>query len=186
MCGTNVLQVEVQSVFDGVDSERAEGTLDEFNRQAGFEGLSQHRWRFFVRFKADTENHGYSLSSTNFQTGTRSLSLQCEGTRMASQTVTVLPQSRYRLTGWIRTQDVVSSGTVPHPADGISVGILPVDESVEWTSENGSVPILGTTDWTQVTFDFQTGDATTMQIGCRCRSCKGTAWFDDLHLEKLE
>jgi hypothetical protein len=66
------------------------------------------------------------------------------------------------------------------------VGIRPADETADWTSENGSVAVIGTTEWTQVTFEFQTGDATTMQVGCRSRDCTGTAWFDDLHLEKLE
>ena len=81
---------------------------------------------------------------------------------------------------------VASNASEPNAADGVSIGILPVDESVEWTSENGSVPIVGTTDWTQVTFEFQTGDASTIQIGCRSRDCTVTAWFDVLHLEKLE
>jgi WD40 repeat protein/tRNA A-37 threonylcarbamoyl transferase component Bud32 len=176
--------VEVQSVFDGEDSERAEGTLDDFNREAGFEGLSQHRWRFGPDA---ISSYPFAISATNPHSGKTCLSLQCTYASIAHQAVTVLPQSRYRLTGWIRTQDVVSGITPPNAADGVSLVIRPGDESAKWLSEiNGTVPILGTTEWAQVTFEFQTGDATTMQIGCHSRFCTGTAWFDDLHLEKLE
>ena len=55
---------------------------------------------------------------------------------------------------------------------------------------NVSEYVRDTTDWKQITREFQTGDVTTIQLGCRLdnpqTSDGGTAWFDDLVLEKVE
>ena len=98
------------------------------------------------------------------------------------QPVSVMPNQQYRLTGWIKTQDVV----VDPQEKGMMTGacLTLYDQAVSTES------ILGTNDWKQITWEFNSGDASILHIGCRLgnhgSSCTGTAWFDDLKLEKVE
>ena len=121
---------------------------------------------------------------------------------MAHQTVEVMPNSKYRLTGWIRTQvevpplaaaqsatelsaDASPNAAVPTtpvaPAAGACFGIIDRDDNSEM--------VTGTREWIQVTWEFETGDSTTLTLGCQLGTtstpCAGTAWFDDLVLERL-
>ena len=50
--------------------------------------------------------------------------------------------------------------------------------------------LTGTSDWKQITWEFNSNDSSTLTLGCRMglpdNPCTGTAWFDDLVLEKVE
>ena len=164
--------VEVQSVVDGSDAVQPAGTLDDFNREAGFEELSQHHWRF-------SPNAEYvAVSRENVHSGKTCLRMQVNYSAViAHQTIAVTPNSTYRLTGWIRTQ---SGETVR----GIAACFGIVDR------EDVSESITGTSDWKQITWEFNSNDSSTLTLGCRVgrpdSPCVGTAWFDDLMLEKVE
>jgi alpha-L-arabinofuranosidase len=89
-------------------------------------------------------------------------------------TVPVEPFAKYRLSGWIKTENLkVTTGR------GAMLNIhnlQPVATS----------PLTGTTDWTQVEVTFDTKDQDALQINCLYGSwglATGKAWYDDLKLE---
>ena len=179
--------LEVQSVFEGSDSVKSNASLQDFSREGTFENLTQHRWRFW---KEGREK--YALATDDSHSGTYCLEIQnTQGlTPMAFQTVDVVPNSKYRMSGWIRTELIA-----PYQQPTVA----PAEQSL--TSDAGacfgiigrediSEIVTGTSDWKQITWDFQTGETATISLGCRMGSnittCTGTAWFDDLKLEKIE
>jgi WD40 repeat protein len=94
------------------------------------------------------------------------------------QRITVKPHTRYRLSGWIRTEDVQSA------ADGAFGASL----SIHGTTET-SLPLIGTHDWTHVELVFDSGHRRTVRIGPRLghtdSRCTGTAWFADLKFDEI-
>lgn len=97
------------------------------------------------------------------------------------QAVEVLPHSRYRLSGWVKTQNVVID------QEGGRVGACLTIDNPPFYGHVESV--TGTNEWREITWEFTTDTETTRQIGCRLgyygSTCTGTAWFDDLKLEYL-
>jgi murein DD-endopeptidase MepM/ murein hydrolase activator NlpD len=95
------------------------------------------------------------------------------------QTVAVQPDTDYRLSGWIKTENVAhTSETVDAGANLSLYGT--------WDRTSG---LFGTSDWTYVTLDFNSGSNTQVTIAARLGywggTTTGTAWFDDLRLEPL-
>ncbi len=92
------------------------------------------------------------------------------------QQVDVDPRTRYRLAGWIRTQDVV-------PGTGRGA-LLNVQEIQDVKTE----VVSGTKDWVQVQMIFDTGSHETIQVngllGGWGRS-SGKSWYDDITLERV-
>ena len=159
----------------------AVATLSDFIREGTFENLRQHRWRV-----KRTNNWAVTVSLTSDVYHSGEASVQINVNDLADdvrvmQAVEVTPQSKYRMSGWIKTENV----TVNAESPGMAGACL----SIEGQSDC-SESLTGTTDWKQVTWEFTTGDTTTITIGCRLGQdsnlCTGTAWFDDLTLEKLE
>ncbi|MBI5833807.1 MAG: alpha-N-arabinofuranosidase [Armatimonadetes bacterium] len=94
-----------------------------------------------------------------------------------TQRAEVQPNARYRLSGWIRCQDVV--------ADTGRGAFLNVQEVQGPTTP----PLTGTHDWTRVEVEFDTGALTSVQINCLLGGwgrSRGTCWFDDVVLERVE
>ena len=93
-----------------------------------------------------------------------------------SQTVRIEPFTRYRLSAWIKTQDLkVTNGRGAqlniHEMQGIR-----------------TQAIKGTQDWTQVDCEF-TATSSSLMINCLFGGwglATGQAWFDDVQLEMLE
>lgn len=91
------------------------------------------------------------------------------------QTVTVQPNTHYRLSGWIRTAGV---------ADGLGANL-----TIEWPGQGwqNTRGILGTSGWTFVAIDVDAGTSTSFQVQARLGHygaiSRGRAWFDDLRLE---
>lgn len=92
------------------------------------------------------------------------------------QTVTVKPLTRYRFTGWVKTKDVAPKVT-DHSGAALSL-----DASFEHTES-----ITGSKNWTEVSFEFDTGNVDSVRVGPRLgqRATAGTAWFDDLSLVEV-
>ena len=96
------------------------------------------------------------------------------------QTVTVKPNTNYRVSGWIKTQNVV-----PENANSGSAG---ANLSIygTWTHSPG---LLGTQNWTYVTVDFNSGNSSQAQIAVRLGywsdTVTGTAWYDDVKIDQL-
>lgn len=91
------------------------------------------------------------------------------------QTVTVKPQTRYRLSGVIKTDDVITKST------GATIALEGGFEKTE--------SVTGRKSWKRVEFEFETGPLNQIKVGPRLghnsSPATGTAWFDDLSLVEL-
>lgn len=92
-----------------------------------------------------------------------------------TQTVAVKPKTRYRLTGYIKTKDVVVKG----------IGAtLSLEGGYEHTES-----IIGKKGWTKVSLEFDSGVLDSIKVGPRLgyhsNMAMGVAWFDDLSLVEL-
>ena len=91
-----------------------------------------------------------------------------------SQAVKVEPNTHYRLTAWIKTENI--SG-----AQGALLNVHELQGAVTVRTK----ALSGNQDWTQVETSFNSGDLTTLTVNCLFGgwgAAKGTAWFDDLQL----
>ncbi|MDD8043943.1 MAG: alpha-L-arabinofuranosidase C-terminal domain-containing protein [Verrucomicrobiota bacterium] len=89
--------------------------------------------------------------------------------------IPVEPFSQYRLTAWIRTQDLE-----PGSGRGAQINLHGEDARSE--------AISGTTDWTQVELNFTTRESNRVWVNALFGgwgSSTGTAFFDDFELERL-
>ena len=97
------------------------------------------------------------------------------------QRLIVQPNTEYRLSGWIKTEDVA------HTQQSVDAGAnLSLFEPTSFTYSGG---LIGTNDWTFVTLSFNSGSNTQIAVACRLGMWSGTttgvAWFDDLRLEEV-
>ncbi len=87
-------------------------------------------------------------------------------------TVAVKAGTRYRLSGWIRTEDIV-------PVRGSDGVMLNVHGMVR------TAGVAGTTDWTEVSVEFDAEEDAEIVVHCLFGGwggARGTAWFDDVSL----
>jgi DUF1680 family protein len=94
-----------------------------------------------------------------------------------SQTVAVKPHSRYRLSGWVKTNDVTPIGG----AAGALLNLhgLPVRTPA----------LTGTKDWTEVSVEFDTLDNDAITVNCLFGGwglATGSATFDDVRLDLVK
>jgi len=112
------------------------------------------------------------------RTGQRSALLESNagGDISWSANVAVDPFSRYRLSGWIKTEAVTTTG-----ARGALLNVHGIQPAA-------TLALTGTQDWTQVQVEFDIEDQDTVQINCLLGGwglATGKAWFDDIRLDKL-
>ncbi len=89
-------------------------------------------------------------------------------------TVTVKPHSQYKLSVWIKTENL---------AAGSGNGALLNLHNIQPLH---TPAVTGTTNWTKVELEFDSGENATVQINCLFGGwglSTGKAWFDDLKLE---
>jgi hypothetical protein len=95
------------------------------------------------------------------------------------QTAPVLPNTEYRLSGWIKTEGVAQAEPVDAGANLCVYGT--------WTR---TAALTGTNDWTYVSLTFNTGSSTEVTIAARLGYWSGittgTAWFDQVRLELVQ
>ena len=121
----------------------------------------------------------FELADNTARTGSHSVRISSEEGADAAWTtiVPVIPFSRYRLTGWIKTEGL-EAGT----GRGAFLNLHGMGRT--WTE-----PVTGTQDWTQVSLEFDTEGIDAVQINCLFGGwgqSTGTAWYDDIELEMLE
>ena len=88
----------------------------------------------------------------------------------------VKPRSQYRLSGWIKTENVEA---------GSGKGALLNLHNVQPLQ---TPAVIGTKDWTQVELVFDSGDRAAVEINCLFGGwglSTGKAWYDDVRLELL-
>jgi putative heme-binding domain-containing protein len=112
-------------------------------------------------------------------TGKRSVKISSEqgGDVSWSAQVAVKPRADYRLTGWIKTENVRKVGG----ANGAMLNVHELQDPVR----GGTKALLGDNDWTQVQLDFNSGEMRQITINCLFGGwgrTTGTAWFDDIEL----
>jgi putative membrane-bound dehydrogenase-like protein len=112
-------------------------------------------------------------------TGSRSakISSTAGGDISWSQRVNVEPNVTYKLTAWIKTEDV----------RGALGALLNMHELQSGTPVR-TRPVTGTKDWTEVETEFNSGDNRTLTINCLFGGwgrSTGTAWFDDVKLVQV-
>jgi hypothetical protein len=92
-------------------------------------------------------------------------------------TVAVKPNSRYRLIGWIKTENVQA---------GTGKGALLNLHNIQPLQ---TPAVTGTQDWTKVEVVFDTGENAVVQINCLLGGwgqSTGKAWFDDVSIESVK
>lgn len=109
--------------------------------------------------------------------GTKSLFISADRPASGRWTSKVLlkPWSKYRFTGWIKTENIVS---------GTNKGAGFRMEGLEVEAKGFS----GTNDWTSVVYEFETGNNDCVTIACALdieRNAKGRVWFDDMKMELI-
>jgi alpha-L-arabinofuranosidase len=114
------------------------------------------------------------------RTGERSVMISSEtgGDLAWTAVVPVRPFARYRLSGWIKTEDVRS-------VDGGAGALLNIHGVSGWRTD----AVTGTADWTEVVFEFDAGANDALQVNCLFGGwgrAVGAAWFDDIRLDLLE
>ena len=90
--------------------------------------------------------------------------------------VAIKPYSRYILSGWVKTQELV-----PGTSRGAQINI---DGEEEWRTP----PVTGTQDWTKVEVEFDAGANDALEVSCLFGGwgkATGKAWFDDIELTRL-
>ncbi len=98
-------------------------------------------------------------------------------------TVPVEPYATYRLSGWIKTEDVEPKGRRNGGTEGR--GALLNIHNIQPVATQA---VTGTRDWTQVEVVFETGDEDAVQVNCLFGGwglATGRAWYDDLRLELM-
>ncbi|MCX6564889.1 MAG: alpha-L-arabinofuranosidase, partial [Candidatus Aminicenantes bacterium] len=126
----------------------------------------------------DWEEKGQlTADDTVFHTGGRSVRISSTAGSDAyfQAEVPVRPFAKYRLSGWIKTRDLVP---------GKSLGALFNLDGLDVLTP----AISGTRDWTRLEIVFNTGANDGVLVNCLFGGwgrATGTAWFDDLSLELL-
>jgi hypothetical protein len=148
-------------------------------KQASFEENPPSLWR--VASWRGNEEAG-RITTDGARAGRRAAVLEVTGAGddvSFLQRVRVKPNTRYHLSGWIRTAgvQVVQEGG----ATGANLSI-----TGGWEQSDS---LVGGQPWTQVHLLFDSGDRTEVEIAARLgfysSLCIGTAWFDDLKLVEL-
>ena len=124
-----------------------------------------------------TSTSQIARDSAYFHSGASSIRIQSTFANDAwvTQDVAVQPNTVYRLTGWIKTENV-SSGA------GANLSLIGT-----WSH---TVGLSGNTPWTRVNMLLNPGSSTQITIGARlgywAGTSTGTAWFDDLRLTPID
>jgi len=113
------------------------------------------------------------------KTGSRSVLISSEsGADISwSQNVAIDPFGRYKLTGWIKTENLNK---------GSGAGAL---LNVHELQNVRTKALTGTNDWTEVEAEFEAAGNTSVLINCLFGGwgqSTGKAWYDDIKLEMLE
>ena len=140
------------------------------NKPAGWQ---THKWG----------GSGQFSGAESGRTGSRSVMIASEegGDLSWHTTVAVRPHSSYRLSGWIKTDDLTPLTRNNRRAKGALLNLHNIQPVA-------TPALTGTQDWTKVEVIFETGNNDAVQINCLFGGwglATGKAWFDDICLERL-
>jgi putative heme-binding domain-containing protein len=121
----------------------------------------------------------HALAPTG-QSGSRSVMIHSEQGADASWSapIPVKPRTEYRLSAWIKTENLRRSGAAGRGA------LLNIHEFQD--PEHGATrPLTGDHDWTRVELNFNSGQLAEITVNCLFGGwgqARGTAWFDGIEL----
>jgi putative membrane-bound dehydrogenase-like protein len=122
---------------------------------------------------------GVFASDEMGRTGSRSAKISSEqgGDVSWAAQVNLKPRTEYRLTAWVKTENVRKIGG----AHGAMLNIHEMQDPVHGATK----ALTGDNDWTRVELDFNSGELTQATVNCLFGGwgrATGTAWFDDVEL----
>ena len=169
LAGCKSQEPRVKDELAGVTQFIANGSFEEMD------GQNPKGWRT-QSWQRDGDA-AFAVESTG-HTGGRSVAISSEKGADASwiATVPIRPYSRYRLSGWIKTENLV-----PGESRGAQIN---VDGEEDWRTP----PVTGTQDWTKVETEFDAGANDVLEVTCLFGGwgrATGKAWFDDIELTRL-
>jgi putative heme-binding domain-containing protein len=120
----------------------------------------------------------FSLANTG-RTGARSVRISSTaGADVSwSQRIGVQPRCEYRLTGWVKTENL----TAIRGGRGAQFNI----HEIQGDKNARSRALTGSQDWTELEILFNSGEYTALTVNCLFGGwghATGTAWFDDVEL----
>ncbi|MCL2355140.1 MAG: hypothetical protein FWC68_04650 [Oscillospiraceae bacterium] len=143
-----------------------------------------YRENDFSQFERAEYNQGVSRftrdNSITTRSGNSSYRIESEDFNMAIfyREVAVRPNTPYRVTAMVKTENVISEDEQANA--GAAISILNTTEI--------SRGITGTNDWQEIEFMFNSRDRETVEIGFKLggnrNGSKGTVWFSDFKLEE--
>lgn len=160
-----------QNMVQNFGFEDGDGTLPDSWTTVISEGTADFQW------VTDT-----------FQSGTKSVCIVHSDSATSSyfQVIPVLSDYRYKLSGYIKTNDV---GAGLDWYEGGAQILIEGDVKGDWW-DNMTDRLSGDTEWTKVEMEFITTiGATSIELNCRLGTglkVAGTAWFDDIVIEECE
>jgi len=168
MAGCKSDEPRIEDELAGVTQFVVNGSFEEMDGENPT-GWQPRSWqRDGAKFAVETAGH----------TGGRSVMISSEAGADASwvAAVPIKPYSRYRLSGWIKTENLV-----PGTSRGAQVNI---HGEGDWRTP----PVTGTQDWTGVEVEFDAGANDALEVTCLFGGwgrATGKAWFDDVELTRL-
>ncbi|MFT5462312.1 MAG: putative heme-binding domain-containing protein, partial [Planctomycetota bacterium] len=116
------------------------------------------------------------------RTSSHSLSVSSEDGADASWSarIAVNPGSRYRFSAWIRTEGIEAGS-----GRGAQINV----HELQGANTVRTEAITGTRDWTKVALTFEPGRLEAVTLNCLFGGwgrSQGTAWFDDVTLERVD
>lgn len=128
-----------------------------------------------------TSGAAFIWDNTQSYQGNRSIKISLTTPNDARwiQAVTVQPYTDYRLSGWIKTENVAHTSETADAGANLSV----------YGTWNHTTGLIGTNAWTNVSMIFNTDSSSQIVIAARLGYWSGTttgiAWFDELKLEPI-
>ena len=152
----------------------------------GFEdgtGALPDNWSTYIQ--SDTSD--FSWVTDTIYNGAKAVRIIHVDSAMSSfyQKVAVQPDYKYKVSGYIKTEDVGSRGAWWE--GGAQLRIEGDVKGSWWDNMTGKLE--GTNDWTYVELEVTTtSDADTIEVHCKLGEgykIAGTAWYDDISLEEV-
>ena len=143
-------------------------------------GIEEELWGTWYRFSEGPEAR---WARENPHNGKRCLSIVKQGWMM--QFLALVPGRTYRLSGWIRTDNVKSAAIRVQNYDRPAFNRFSTLDIKSWSMTAGKRrTFTGTNDWQQVSCEI-TPEAPEVRIECYVGGNQGEAFFDDFSLERL-
>lgn len=137
-----------------------QNNFNEFVRAENIHGITK-----FSREKVEDGEYSYKIYSPDYNDA------------MIYKTINVKPNTAYRLSCMVKTEDIKTKKNISD--SGACISILDSTEMSE--------TMQGSNEWKKLSFCFNSKNREQIIIGFRLGSnndnCKGTAWFKDLKLE---